>query len=77
MGLEAFKQFLTDFKKPTTLIVSVGGESPEDFATIVEELNTYDLIDAFELNLSCPNVKREEKWSARITLPYPTYWKHP
>jgi len=57
MGLEAFKQFLTDFKKPTTLIVSVGGESPEDFATIVEELNTYDLIDAFELNLSCPNVK--------------------
>jgi len=57
MGLKAFKTFLAKFEKPTTLIVSVGGESPEEFATILRELSTYDLIDAFELNLSCPNVK--------------------
>lgn len=57
MGLEAFYNFLKTFVKPTTLIVSVGGESPQEFETVIRVLNELDTIDAFELNLSCPNLK--------------------
>lgn len=57
MGLSAFKTFLQDFVKPTTLLVSVGGETPEEFSSILHELSKYDIIDGFELNLSCPNLR--------------------
>ena len=39
------------------VIVNVVGNVLEDFATVVEGLSSLDRIDAFELNVSCPNVK--------------------
>jgi dihydroorotate dehydrogenase (NAD+) catalytic subunit len=39
------------------VIVNVVGDSVEDFATVVSELNETTGISAFELNVSCPNVK--------------------
>lgn len=56
IGLEAFKEKLPKFKKPTTFICSIGGEQEGDYLEMVFQLNNYGIIDAFELNLSCPNV---------------------
>jgi dihydroorotate dehydrogenase (NAD+) catalytic subunit len=39
------------------VIVNVVGDSIEDFATVVSELNEAAGVSAFELNVSCPNVK--------------------
>ena len=38
-------------------IVNVVGSTVEDFASVVESLNDVARVDAFELNVSCPNVK--------------------
>lgn len=38
------------------IVTNVGGESVEDFAAIAAELDQRPEIDAFEINLSCPNV---------------------
>ncbi len=61
IGLEAFKERLCNFKKVTTFICSIGGEEETDYPEMVGELKKYDIIDAFELNLSCPNVKESNK----------------
>jgi dihydroorotate dehydrogenase (NAD+) catalytic subunit len=39
------------------VIVNVVGDSVEDFATVVAELDEIQSVAAFELNVSCPNVK--------------------
>jgi dihydroorotate dehydrogenase (NAD+) catalytic subunit len=39
------------------VMVNVVGDSVEDFATVVSELESAQGIAAFELNVSCPNVK--------------------
>jgi len=46
---------LKKLKKP--IIVSVGGKSPEDILKCIEFLDRKNGISAFELNLSCPNIK--------------------
>lgn len=38
-------------------IVNVVGSTVEDFAAVVESLDEIGRVDAFELNVSCPNVK--------------------
>lgn len=38
------------------VVTNIGGESPEAFVQIAERLAGFDRIDAFEVNLSCPNV---------------------
>lgn len=39
------------------VLVNVVGDASEDFATVVSYLDGADGLDAFELNVSCPNVK--------------------
>jgi dihydroorotate dehydrogenase (NAD+) catalytic subunit len=39
------------------VIVNVIGNVLEDFATVVEKLSSLSRVDAFELNVSCPNTK--------------------
>ena len=39
------------------VIVNVVGDVLEDFATVVEGLKGFSRVDAFELNVSCPNTK--------------------
>ncbi len=41
----------------TRVIVNVIGNQLEDFAEVVAELDDVTRVDAFELNVSCPNVK--------------------
>jgi dihydroorotate dehydrogenase (NAD+) catalytic subunit len=45
----------------TKLIVSVGGETNADYADVVKTLSVYKEIDAFELNISCPNIEYQDK----------------
>ena len=40
------------------VLVNVVGFSPEDFATVVRRLATFEVVAAFELNVSCPNTSR-------------------
>ena len=42
----------------TPLIVNVCGETDEEYAAVIDALNGDDLIAAFELNISCPNVEK-------------------
>jgi dihydroorotate dehydrogenase (NAD+) catalytic subunit len=43
--------------KKARVIVNVVGDSVEDFASVVSELEHAQGVSAFELNVSCPNVK--------------------
>jgi dihydroorotate dehydrogenase (NAD+) catalytic subunit len=42
----------------TALIVNVCGENEEEYARVVEYLDSYEGIAAYELNISCPNVEK-------------------
>jgi dihydroorotate dehydrogenase (NAD+) catalytic subunit len=39
------------------IVVSVGGRSVEEFVRTVQRLDEADRIDAYEVNISCPNVR--------------------
>ena len=60
MGLDAFLRTklpaLQPFRVP--LIVSILGETPEELAGMVEDLDRAEGVEGIELNLSCPNVHR-------------------
>ncbi|HMA20483.1 MAG TPA: dihydroorotate dehydrogenase, partial [Gemmatimonadaceae bacterium] len=43
--------------RKSRVIVNVVGDSVEDFATVVRELDDAQAISLFELNVSCPNVR--------------------
>ena len=59
VGIEGF----IDEKLPyfgdidTSLIVSIGGESIEEYVNLGKILNGHKRVDALELNISCPNVE--------------------
>lgn len=57
-GVKVFsKEVLPQMRKlKTRIIVNVAGFTPDDFVKIVAELDSR--VDAFELNVSCPNVKK-------------------
>jgi dihydroorotate dehydrogenase (NAD+) catalytic subunit len=40
----------------TRIITNIGGKRVEDYVAMAERLDGFDVIDAFEVNLSCPNV---------------------
>jgi len=48
-------KILLNLDKP--LIVSIGGKNPDDILRSIEFLSNENGIDAFELNLSCPNIE--------------------
>ncbi|MEA2103886.1 MAG: dihydroorotate dehydrogenase [Candidatus Cloacimonadota bacterium] len=60
-GVEGFrKDVLPEYEKfNTNLIVSISGGTIEEFGKLVERLNNETSIDAFEVNVSCPNVENE------------------
>ena len=61
IGVEAFvAKVLPKLKDlDTAVIVNVCGETEEEYVRVVEFLNSHDGIAAFELNISCPNVRQE------------------
>ena len=58
-GVDVFKErdlkFLDDYD--TKVIVNVCGHSVEEYVSVVESLSEEKRVDAFEVNVSCPNVK--------------------
>jgi dihydroorotate dehydrogenase (NAD+) catalytic subunit len=48
----------------TALIVNVCGDQDEEYAAVVDYLDKQDGIAAYELNISCPNTKREGRCPA-------------
>ena len=47
--------FLSQFN--TEIIANVAGAVEEDYVTVIEKMNDDPVVKAFELNISCPNVK--------------------
>lgn len=60
IGVDRFsEEILPQLKSyDTPIIVNVCGEENEEYASVVEFLSKKDGISAFELNISCPNVKK-------------------
>jgi dihydroorotate dehydrogenase (NAD+) catalytic subunit len=60
-GLDAVKQthlpWLTKHLTRARVIVNVVGSTIEDFATVITGLDPAPIISAYELNVSCPNVR--------------------
>jgi dihydroorotate dehydrogenase (NAD+) catalytic subunit len=60
VGLERFvtqkMPFLRKFR--SRIIVNILGDSIEEYAILAKELSTVTGIDALEVNISCPNVKK-------------------
>jgi dihydroorotate dehydrogenase (NAD+) catalytic subunit len=48
----------------TPIIINVCGETDEEYAAVIDFLNKDGRIDAYELNISCPNVKKEGRCPA-------------
>ncbi len=61
VGVEAFaEKVLPQLRRlKTAVIVNVCGADDEEYAAVVEYLDKQDGIAAYELNISCPNVKTE------------------
>lgn len=59
-GIDYFiKHYLPFLKKlGTSIIVSIAGETPKDYAQLATILNSQKGISALEVNISCPNVKK-------------------
>lgn len=61
IGVERFsEEILPRLEKyDTAIIVNVCGDSDEEYASIVDFLGKKEGIAAFELNISCPNLKKD------------------
>jgi dihydroorotate dehydrogenase len=62
-GLEAFRAAIARLPHRVPLIVSVAGESVEDYVTLARELGAFG--DLVEFNISSPNTKLVYAWSER------------
>lgn len=62
-GMEAFcKDYLPFFRDfDTPVIVNIWGRSVEDYAKVARRMTDEDLVAAFEINVSCPNIKEGSK----------------
>ncbi|MBN2018310.1 MAG: dihydroorotate dehydrogenase [Candidatus Cloacimonetes bacterium] len=60
-GLDEFiRTDLPQYRKfHTNLIVSVSASSIKEFINMIEKLNVQSGVDAYEINVSCPNVENE------------------
>ena len=58
-GVEQFTREALPFLRPyaTPIIVNIAGKTIEEYVAVVERLNEYPEISAYELNISCPNIK--------------------
>ncbi len=61
IGVERFAdEILPQLRKfQTAIIVNICGESDEEYASVAEFLDKQEGISAYELNISCPNLKKD------------------
>ena len=58
-GIDGLKEKLSCIKKiKTKKIASFLGFDEKEFVIILKKLDSYKIFDAYEINLSCPNVKK-------------------
>lgn len=59
-GADGFleKEFAAYRDADTNRIVNIGGDDADDFATMAERFGAMPEVDALEINVSCPNVKK-------------------
>jgi len=59
VGLEAFVRDKMPFLRtiPSAVVVNVAGALDRDYEFVVETLDRVEGVDAFEINVSCPNVQ--------------------
>lgn len=59
LGVKRFsEEILPRLRKfSTAIIINVCGEDEDEYASVVDHLESQDGISAYELNISCPNVK--------------------
>jgi dihydroorotate dehydrogenase (NAD+) catalytic subunit len=71
-GIDGFleEKFPALLKLPVKLIISCGGFSQPDYEEIVTRLESKKEIEAFEINLSCPNLKMKKMFSQDKELTY-------
>ncbi len=62
-GVEAFRAAIADLPHRVPLILSVAGESADDYVALARALAPY--ADLLELNISSPNTKLVYAWSTR------------
>jgi dihydroorotate dehydrogenase len=62
-GLDAFRRTLTALPRRTPVIVSVAGESVDDYLALIQALGP--LADLVEFNISSPNTRLVYEWSRR------------
>lgn len=53
--IKKYIPFLKQFDTP--VIVNIWGKGMDDYGTVIEMLDAEDTVSAYEINLSCPNVK--------------------
>ncbi|WP_372846318.1 dihydroorotate dehydrogenase [Pontiella sp.] len=53
--IEKYVPFLSQYETP--VIVNIWGKGKDDYARVVDMLDGEDTVSAYEINLSCPNVK--------------------
>ena len=60
-GVEDFLEDKIPFLKnvPTKVIVSIAGESIQEYKKLTKILDEQDAVDAIEINISCPNIKSQ------------------
>ena len=60
IGLEAFLKEKIPFlrKLDTKIIVNISGDTVEDYVELARRLDKVEEVDAIEINISCPNVKK-------------------
>ncbi len=61
VGLDRFVEEKIPFlaELDTAVVINIAGKSIDDYCTVIERLESCGCIDAYEINLSCPNVKGE------------------
>lgn len=56
-GLEGFIDILNNIEISTTYLVSIAAKNDDELLKIITALEKYNIIQGYELNLSCPNVQ--------------------
>lgn len=66
IGVKRFAQEILPALKGlnTAVIINVCGSTDEEYVAVIEHLNAHEGIAAYELNISCPNVKAEGRCPA-------------
>jgi dihydroorotate dehydrogenase (NAD+) catalytic subunit len=60
IGMEAFlaEALPRLCEHDTVVIVNILGETQEEYGTLVDRMSRHDGVDGFEVNVSCPNVRK-------------------